>query len=514
MFRCITNLRGLAVHIDSFSNIDVDEWKEINSIVSCVFLTTSESIKQRFEKAFGIQSVVLLESFEMLFSPNKNTHIRVLKQLGIQNTELAYVSCDFMFLENANSFLSGTIWISQKVTYEQASKAPDIILDSVKQLKESLEAEIDGFYGELQVFPRRSSFSSANIIPVRYEVDNETVAMYVLGRYYSSTNYIGSFHPYSIALSHNKIPGKKYTGVFDDTFMGLYGNVIFLLMRSYDIDSVCSVPVKPGKSARFDKILSEISLKCSIENIGNNFRCNRNYPDQKSLLSEERRKNVEGVFTYSGRLDGKTIVLIDDISSTGSTICECVRELKRKGAKKIIIVLLAINQIGSGAYWSSNTPAVLCPTCKSKMMLQLSKDRVFFFSCVECFRTKKLNSTLSFDNGWNQLCEAENAKFNYLMNKDRIETLNTAIKEDGTIRLERIIKCPHCNSENVIDLAEISQVSNYERQMGLETLLEYDDVCVCETCGRSFHIEGYVSLYPQNVVNNEIINIDTIDEDL
>jgi len=232
------------------------------------------------------------------------------------------------------------------------------------------------------------------------------------------------------------------------------------------------------------------------------------------LLSEERRKNVEGVFTYSGRLDGKTIVLIDDISSTGSTICECVRELKRKGAKKIIIVLLAINQIGSGAYWSSNTPAVLCPTCKSKMMLQLSKDRVFFFSCVECFRTKKLNSTLSFDNGWNQLCEAENAKFNYLMNKDRIETLNTAIKEDGTIRLERIIKCPHCNSENVIDLAEISQVSNYERQMGLETLLEYDDVCVCETCGRSFHIEGYVSLYPQNVVNNEIINIDTIDEDL
>lgn len=510
MFRCITNLRGLAVHIDSFSNIDVDEWKEINSIVSCVFLTTSESIKQRFEKAFGIQSVVLLESFEMLFSPNKNTHIRVLKQLGIQNTELAYVSCDFAFLENANRFLSGTIWITQRITYEQASKAPDIILDSVEQFKESLRDGIDGFYGEMMVFPGRS-FSSANILPIRFNVDNEIIAMYVLGRYYSSTNYVGSIHPYSIALSHNKRPDKPYTGVLDSVFTRLYASVIDELKKKYHIDGVCSVPVKPGKLPRFDKILSGISQKSSLVDIGINFKCNYDYPDQKTLSSEERMKNVKGVFVYDGNLDGKTIVIIDDISSTGSTISECIRELKRHGAKKVIVVLLAINQFGS-AYWSSDEPAVLCPSCNSKMILQLNKYGSFFFSCYECYKTGNSQS-LNFQPGWKQLCDAENSKCNYLINKD-IEVIETENNEDGTIRLERIIKCPHCNSENVIDLAEISQVSNYERQMGLETLLEYDDVCVCETCGRSFHIEGYVSLYPQNVVNNEIINIDTIDEDL
>lgn len=95
-----------------------------------------------------------------------------------------------------------------------------------------------------------------------------------------------------------------------------------------------------------------------------------------------------------------------------------------------------------------------------------------------------------------------------------LEVLETEGNEEGSFRLERIIKCPYCISENVIDLAAISQLSKYERQMGLETLFEFEDDCICETCGRSFHIEGYVSLYPPNVVENESISIDTIDEDL
>ncbi len=509
MFRCITELKGLAVYIDSFSDTDFDDWKEINSIVDCVFLTTNENTRQRFANIFGKKRVIFLEEFAIYFSPNKNTHIRVLKQLGIQNTELAYVSCDFAFLENANSFLSGTIWITQRITYEQASKAPDVILDSVEQLKDSIRDGIGGFYGEV-MFPERS-FSSANIIPISFNVDNEIVAMYVLGRYYSSTNYVGSIHPYSIALSHNKLPNKPYTGVLDPVFTQLYANVITELKKIYEIDGVCSVPVKPGKPPRFERILDNISQKCSLENIGKNFKCNQNYPDQKTLSSDERMKNVDGVFTYEGHLDGKTIVIIDDISSTGSTISECIRVLKERRARKIIVVLLAINQLGS-AYWSSDEPSVLCPSCNSKMMLNLNRYGRFFFSCYECY--KKGNSlSLDFEPGRKQLCDAENSKFKYLINKD-VEVLETESNEDGTIRLERIIKCPRCNSENVIDLAEISQVSNNERQMGLETLFEYNGSCICETCGRSFHIEGYVSMYPQNVVDNEIINIDTIDEDL
>ena len=510
MFRCITELKGLAVHIDSFSDTDIDDWKEINSIVDCVFLTTSEDTRQRFANVFGKHRVILLEEFAIVFSPSKNTHIRVLKQLGIKNTELAYVSCDFAFLEHANTFLSGTIWITQRITYEQASKAPDIILDSVKQLKESIRDGVEGFYGEMMTFPGRS-FSSAIIIPIRFTVDDEIVAMYVLGRYYSGTNYVGSIHPYSIALSHNKRPDKPYTGVLDPLFSRLYTNVISELKKKYDIDGVCSVPVKPGKQPRFDKILSDISQKCSIVDIGKEFKCNQNYPDQKTLSSDERMKNVDGVFTYEGNLDGKTVVIIDDISSTGSTISECIRELKRHGARKVIVVLLAINQIGS-AYWSSDEPAVLCSSCNSKMILQLNRYGKYFFSCYECYKNGNSQS-LGFEPGWKLLCDAENSKFDYLINKD-IEVLETESNEEGSFRLERIIKCPYCNSENIIDLAEISQESNYERQMGQETLLEYNDDYTCETCGRIFHIEGYVSFYPQNVIENEMINIESVEDEL
>lgn len=51
-----------------------------------------------------------------------------------------------------------------------------------------------------------------------------------------------------------------------------------------------------------------------------------------------RIKNMRGVFgtTDSDSLVGKTILLIDDISTTGSTLNDCARALKGAGAKEVI----------------------------------------------------------------------------------------------------------------------------------------------------------------------------------
>ena len=56
----------------------------------------------------------------------------------------------------------------------------------------------------------------------------------------------------------------------------------------------------------------------------------------------EREQNVYGAFTTSSnKIPGKSILLIDDVTTTGSTINECARILKEKGAKFVYGLTLA-----------------------------------------------------------------------------------------------------------------------------------------------------------------------------
>lgn len=65
---------------------------------------------------------------------------------------------------------------------------------------------------------------------------------------------------------------------------------------------------------------------------------------QSSIHSPaERRKNVSGVYRPLS-LDetrGRQVLLVDDIVTTGSTLCECARVLKIAGAKSVSAVTVA-----------------------------------------------------------------------------------------------------------------------------------------------------------------------------
>lgn len=58
---------------------------------------------------------------------------------------------------------------------------------------------------------------------------------------------------------------------------------------------------------------------------------------QHRLTASERRENVRGAFVAYGDVRGKNILLIDDVVTTGSTICECAGELLRNGAKSVAL---------------------------------------------------------------------------------------------------------------------------------------------------------------------------------
>ena len=66
-------------------------------------------------------------------------------------------------------------------------------------------------------------------------------------------------------------------------------------------------------------------------------------PPQTQLTEDERRKNVRGAFSLNDQksVKGKRILLIDDVYTSGATVNECSRALKRGGAKEVYVLTLA-----------------------------------------------------------------------------------------------------------------------------------------------------------------------------
>jgi ComF family protein len=64
---------------------------------------------------------------------------------------------------------------------------------------------------------------------------------------------------------------------------------------------------------------------------------------QAGLTSAKRRQNVSGAFQPRKRsaLDGRSVLLIDDVMTTGATAASCARALQRAGARQVILLTLA-----------------------------------------------------------------------------------------------------------------------------------------------------------------------------
>ena len=69
----------------------------------------------------------------------------------------------------------------------------------------------------------------------------------------------------------------------------------------------------------------------------------RNTAPQTTLNGEKRRKNLHGAFrvTDPSALKGRSICLVDDVYTTGTTVTECANTLLRAGAGSILVLTLA-----------------------------------------------------------------------------------------------------------------------------------------------------------------------------
>ncbi len=68
---------------------------------------------------------------------------------------------------------------------------------------------------------------------------------------------------------------------------------------------------------------------------------------QSTLPAHKRAKNVKGSYflnpCYTKKIEGKKILLLDDVFTTGATVSECSRILKQNGASEVYVLTLLGN---------------------------------------------------------------------------------------------------------------------------------------------------------------------------
>ncbi len=114
------------------------------------------------------------------------------------------------------------------------------------------------------------------------------------------------------------------------------------------VDMICTVPgtKKDLRHKTYDKVYL-LGKACSKElNVPikkNILKKIRQTEKQHKTTRDKRQQNVKGAFKATRRLDGKTVLLIDDIKTTGYTLNECAKQLRMAGAEKVYCLTALIS---------------------------------------------------------------------------------------------------------------------------------------------------------------------------
>lgn len=99
------------------------------------------------------------------------------------------------------------------------------------------------------------------------------------------------------------------------------------------------------------RAMPELRLKLVLRALGRQ----RGTESQSGLTPHQRRRNLRGAFFMAEpeKIAGRTVLLLDDIYTTGATARECTRTLLRGGAAAAYVATLARSQREGVAFWDA-----------------------------------------------------------------------------------------------------------------------------------------------------------------
>lgn len=157
-----------------------------------------------------------------------------------------------------------------------------------------------------------------------------------------------TFHPYSYdgRMRHAilKLKFNRVTALGPALSAMLYD--AYRVMNGPDYDLVIPVPIHWRRE--FERGFNQAELLASRFSEASSgplplLRIRYTRP-QVGLSGASRRENLIGAFRASNEVVGKSVLVVDDVTTTGSTFLECATALKSSGAKRVICLSLATGE--------------------------------------------------------------------------------------------------------------------------------------------------------------------------
>jgi len=122
----------------------------------------------------------------------------------------------------------------------------------------------------------------------------------------------------------------------------------------FDQGSIAVIPVPLYKSRRRERgfnqaeLIARAALKFYPERermqlVPDLLLRTRDTHSQIGLTSHQRRENLRGAFAVAreAEVSGREVLLVDDVYTTGTTVTECARVLRRAGARQVWVATVA-----------------------------------------------------------------------------------------------------------------------------------------------------------------------------
>lgn len=152
-----------------------------------------------------------------------------------------------------------------------------------------------------------------------------------------ATDYRWPFDRLLVQLKfHNKQINAKVLGQF------LQQQLEHLAWPNFDL--ICPVPLHRFRLLKRGYNQAELIAKYMQDKNGiyRGLKRNRSTKAQTQLNRKQRRKNIIDAFYCEDDLTGKTILLVDDVVTTGSTVDEAAKTLIDSGATAVYVAAVAI----------------------------------------------------------------------------------------------------------------------------------------------------------------------------
>lgn len=278
--------------------------------------------------------------------------LKAMKRINAHPRNTIFIAGGPSHLRHATEMGLGTVGIATNLKAEDRAsivrQLPDFILDKVESLPKLLKGELAGYGGELiacevarclKEIPKNASI----YFPSVGNSEFPNFPVYISGRYFAKHDPRHKSHPLSELIFESKLnPGSTAHTI---------GSILAIGIESItrnEFDYVCAVPARPGRTNRLELFLNSENGNKPLRNLQESARiapsllqCRINYPNIKLLKAAQRRDALRNAFEVTQSVEGKSIVIVDDVQSSGGTMNSAIQTIIDAGAKNCIPLVVA-----------------------------------------------------------------------------------------------------------------------------------------------------------------------------